>query len=366
MKTKIHALLCAAVLVASGAGLLSAQVPPAPPVEGRVLMLDNERVLEGEITREGDVYVIKRPVGELRVPTAKALTVCASMEEAFKILSTRTNLRDPDERVRLARWCQMHGLTEQAISQTKSALVLQPGHPDATHLLVVLQRTPSPSQQPTGEKELAAVPPDTPPLLDVSSNGLVLFTTKIQPILMNTCASCHASGRAGNFLLTRSTDAAGCHATQTNLSAVLQQISFDRPSASPLLLKACSGHGGSLQPPLGTSQAKPLETLKNWVEQVAMHSSNLRSHGAPFVTTVDPRPADETMGSRVVSQQQPTPPNGPGPAVSQDAPMARSVPSYAAETPAAAQPPALRQTPAPSAANPYDPAVFNALFHPNQ
>ena len=99
-----------------GSAIALAQAPPqAGPVVGHVLMLDNESVLEGEITREGDCYVIKRPVGEVKVPVAKAMVVCASMDEAFKILSSRRNLRDADERVRLARWCQTHGMHDQAV-----------------------------------------------------------------------------------------------------------------------------------------------------------------------------------------------------------------------------------------------------------
>ena len=86
MKTKSLALVWALVLVPPATVLL-AQAPSAPIV-GHVLMLDNESVLEGDITRDGECYDIKRPVGEIKVPVGKALVVCASMDEAFKILSS--------------------------------------------------------------------------------------------------------------------------------------------------------------------------------------------------------------------------------------------------------------------------------------
>ena len=50
---------------------------------GHVLVLDNERVLEGDITREGEVYVIRRSVGEMKIPASKALVVCGSLDDVF-------------------------------------------------------------------------------------------------------------------------------------------------------------------------------------------------------------------------------------------------------------------------------------------
>ena len=77
MNTLHRQLVCAsAALVLASAGLVLSQEPTARPV-GHVLVLDNERVLEGAITREGDRYVIRRSVGEMKIPVAKALAVCA-------------------------------------------------------------------------------------------------------------------------------------------------------------------------------------------------------------------------------------------------------------------------------------------------
>ena len=212
MRTKSLRLFWALILVPPALAL--AQVPSQPaPVVGHVLMLDNESVLEGEITRDGDCYVIKRPVGEVKVPVAKAPVVCASMDEAFKILSSRRNLRDADERIRLARWCQTHGMHDQAVEETKAALALRPSHSEGRQLLAILQRAPTPSQLAGPDPEPARTAVDTP-LVEVSADCLALFTTKVHPIMMNTCASCHAGGRSGSFVLTRSTDASGRRATQ--------------------------------------------------------------------------------------------------------------------------------------------------------
>src|SRR4051794_35355730 len=84
-------------------GVLLSQVPePARPLTGKVLVLDNEHTLEGDIERIGDQYRLRRAVGETWVPADRALRLCASLEEALAYLRGRANLGDADEHLRLA------------------------------------------------------------------------------------------------------------------------------------------------------------------------------------------------------------------------------------------------------------------------
>ena len=84
-------------------------------------MLDNERTLTGDIEQVGDQYRIKRLVGETWVPVNKALRLCGSLEEAYGYLSSRANLRDPDERIRLAEWCRQHAMKDEALKEVEAA-----------------------------------------------------------------------------------------------------------------------------------------------------------------------------------------------------------------------------------------------------
>ena len=68
MNTKTWSVAVVAALVAWPASSAFAQQPPAT---GHVLVLENERVLEGDIVRDGDQYRIRHRVGETTVP-AKA------------------------------------------------------------------------------------------------------------------------------------------------------------------------------------------------------------------------------------------------------------------------------------------------------
>jgi hypothetical protein len=266
---------------------------PSGHAGGRVLVLDNECVLQGAVERQGDVYVVRGDVGELKVPAAKALTICANLEDAYEFLKSRANLHDGNERLKLAHWCHTHGLSQQAIAETQASLLLRPEHLESKQFLAMLQRTaaaPS-NQQPRTEE---APPSSDTPSLSVSSDCMAVFATKVQPFLMNSCSSCHATGRGGAFVLIRATDGIVRHATQANLTAAIHQINFDKPAASPLLSKACSPHGEpdgantQSHAALANRQAGPFLTLQGWVELLVAQNRHLKAHGTLAVAALPP------------------------------------------------------------------------------
>ena len=248
MDTKIGLLVgaFAALIPASLAGQTTAAVERQV---GRVLILDNERTLEGEIDREGDQYRIRRPpAGELWISQTNVLRLCRDREEAYAYLRSHANLNDPDEHLRLARWCQSHGLRQQAVTEVRVALDQRPDR-ETRRWLDYLERAPV-------VIPVAAKPPPAPAEADVLQNApavntqsLSLFVTRVQPLLMNVCASCHANGHGGNFKLlhTYGSSVTNRRTVQQNLAAVLAQINKDRPELSPLLIKAVSVHGEMVQ-----------------------------------------------------------------------------------------------------------------------
>src|SRR5262245_55376817 len=129
------------VLFTAAAALALRAADNAPLARGKVLVLENERTLEGDIEKHGDQYRVRRAVGETWIAADKVLRLCASREDAYKYLRGRANLSDPDERVRLAQWCHLNGLREQALSEVTAALELRPNHPESKRLLRSLQRT---------------------------------------------------------------------------------------------------------------------------------------------------------------------------------------------------------------------------------
>src|SRR5262249_45351164 len=95
-------LIAGAILGVQPAGVRAREPVNQPPRKGRVLILENERTLTGDIEQVGEQFRVKRLVGETWVPGERVLRLCASLEDAHRFLQGRANLADPDERLRLA------------------------------------------------------------------------------------------------------------------------------------------------------------------------------------------------------------------------------------------------------------------------
>src|SRR5947209_6150429 len=138
MRTPIRSLLCAALFLVPCGTAVRATDPARPAKTGKVLVLDNDRVLEGDIEQVGDQYRIRRLVGETWIVGQRVLFLGQTMEEAFAFLRGRANLQDADERLRLAHWCRQNGLHAQALAEVQAAVPLRPQHADSrrplTHL----------------------------------------------------------------------------------------------------------------------------------------------------------------------------------------------------------------------------------------
>lgn len=345
MITKIGLVLCATALLVPGGVLLLATEPAPQPRTGTILLLDNGSVLEGDIERVGDQFRIRRSIGETWMSADKVQCLCATVEEAYLHLRGQANLGDADERLRLARWCQQRGLRAQAMAEAAAAVELRPQHADTRRYLSGLQRldanAPASLKRDEPEPDATTLPP-----VDFNSEALGMFVTRVQPVLMNACACCHASGRGGAFKLTRTHDGdlGSRRGTQQNLAAVLAQVNRDRLRESPLLSKAVMVHGGDAdQPPLKGRQSPAYHILEEWVEWAMRTPGGGPIAAARPPAALESRPLTETPASK--------------PAVTSPAPGSSAAPAAAPQAPVA-QP----ATP-PGPADEFDPMIFNVRMH---
>jgi hypothetical protein len=319
--------------------------PAAAKRTGHVLVMENESTLEGDIEITGGQYRIRRQVGEVYVEPERVLKLCENREEAYVFLRQRANLRDPDERLRLARWCRQNALKQHELEEVEAAVALRPDNAESVHLLRNLHRmmaiaaeakTPA---KPTPEAEVATIP------ASVNSESLSLFVTKVQPILMNTCATCHGSGRGGAFKLTRVFENSGSsrHVTLQNLAAVVAQVRSDRPASSPLLVKSFSVHGDMAQPALKGVDSAAYRTLAEWVR--------ITLEAGP----VSPRDAAAGVGSiktdesaTKVYAEKTSLPSGSSDGLGDGREVGKAVTTGPAKT----------------LPDPYDPEIFNRQLHP--
>jgi hypothetical protein len=345
MNTKIRSLLGILALVA-GMNLRAAE-PPSPT--GHVLLLDNERTLEGDIERVGDQFRIRHAVGETWIPSAKAMALCTDLKNAYAFLRRRANLDDPGERLKLARWCQSHDLLQQALAEADAAVELRPDYKEAQRLARLLRQPPSEASKPaaTNPAEAEAVASPSAALPAGAANQ---FTTRIQPILMNACASCHANGQGGSFKLLRVFEHGSLErkTTQQNLTAVLGQLNMEQPEKSPILTKAASVHGAMSQAPLTGRQTSAYHALEGWVKTAVANQS------MPRESTVQPAAEGRLRAEKTAAEKvEKTPAEK---ATAEPAPAPKSN-EFSSE----------KRDPTPKGpADPFDPAIFNRQMHPEK
>jgi hypothetical protein len=316
--------------------------PESPRTKGHVLVLVNERTMQGEIERDGDQYRVRRSVGETGVPADSVICLCDTLEEAYAFLRSRANLQDADERMRLARWCQLHSLRSQALAEVRAAVDLRPSSKACQRLLQSLERASvvaeTASQQ--GPRKNSADAGTTPPI-EISSESMGQFISRVQPILMNTCASCHVGDKGGAFKLARASEGGTVsrRATQQNLAAVLARITPARPEASPVLVKAVSVHGEASQPPIKSRQAPAYRAIEDWIH--ATVAGNPQLEGAMTTATPPVAAPDQKIGLASEPIQ---------PGFAAGAPVSSSKPAI----------PASGAAPAAIPLDPFDPAAFNS------
>jgi hypothetical protein len=378
MKKNFAILLSIGALFAAVLASRSAAEPPQPstegaaapsrgeraekPATGKVLVLDNERTLSGDIERVDDQYRIKRLIGETWVPASKALKLCNSLPEAYTFLRSRANLNDPDERLRLADWCRQHALTDQALAEAQAAAALldaqaadlrRPVDPRARRLVGYLLETKKRAAAPA-----APPPPATAlPHVDVTADSLGVFVARIQPILMNACANCHTAGRGGSFQLTRtySSSLSNRQALDQNLAVALAHVNPREPQLSRLLTKAVSLHApGMTAAPLSGRRGQAYRTLEKWVFETLASNPQLReamppasaSASAAPVLTLPPPPTHAAAWGKERSESHTAQP---------------SLPPKEEVKPKSATAPA--QAPG---SDPVDPDGFNRAYHPER
>src|SRR5438105_6115523 len=135
---------------------------------------------------------------------------------------------------------------KQAAEEAQAALALEPNRAECRELAQRYQReaarmpVPVPTPQPESPALVKATDEPEPVAVECGAETLALFTTKVQPILMNTCVACHQADSGRPFRLERVTTGGvgGRRATQQNVMAALAFVNRQSPADSPLLAKA--------------------------------------------------------------------------------------------------------------------------------
>ncbi|MBA4017382.1 MAG: hypothetical protein C0483_09435 [Pirellula sp.] len=319
-----------------------------------MLLLKNGETLEGSISRSGDYYLVVTPTTELQVRARDAEAVCRDLEDVFVRKASLINVRNVEDHLALAQWAIDRGLYGHAARALTEAYRVDDTHPRCALLERRLKAAMAAPREVVPPPKAAAPSISDAELNEstrsISADSLHEFTVRVQPLLMNYCATAGCHGPRGNdkFQLQRAylNERSDPRAVKMNLHEVLKLVDRKSPSASKLLTVPISPHGGAKRAVFHAHNAEHYRAIAAWVGRVSMNSR---------ATTSTSRPASEpgTLSQRL--------PIAAPAAATVELPKSAGVPadpSLTVPSSAANAAPAAAAA-QPSSSDPFDPAEFN-------
>lgn len=270
--------------VAASPGQASSDQESTGPVEG-ILVMKSGAVVAGKIVRSGDFYKVIGPYGQGHFPAELVKLKAADLDDAYqKLREIAKSHHSANARITLARWCLTHHLDNQARLELHEALVLEPDSQDAKRLLrdaeesIRSKQKYSAVEQPSisarGARPASSADDETVTLGGLSHEQALQFTRRIQPLLVNTCASagCHSRDSQNGFRLQNAAPGtnANRNATERNLAQILEHIDIKKPRASSLLTAPGRHHGRNGRPVfVGPRGDEKRGELEKWIVAVA-------------------------------------------------------------------------------------------------
>ncbi len=365
-------ILAAASLLATAAGaILLAQEPSGvPSPQNGVVLLRNGQVIEGRVSPAGDYYYVALPSGQLRVKASDVEFVCRDIEEGYRRKRDAIQPEDVLAHLRLAQWCQRHGLLGSAAAELAEAKRADPNHPMITAVQRRLQTAlePAPPAAPTAGEQAVSFEQLDRMVRAMPPGSVETFTQSIQPMLLNNCAAggCHGLQAEAKLRLMRVPGGAPAsrRLTQRNLSEVLQWVDRDHPDQSPLLTVPLEPHGTAKTATIHDRQSIQYKRLVQWVYEVT------RRPEVEVPATVLPQKEPQAMAqpsngfAPVPALSSAAPGESPaGPAKPRGRSAARPQPRREPMVPPAGAPAPPADTPPVPGPDPFDPEVFNRQAH---
>ncbi|MBC7853384.1 MAG: hypothetical protein IAF94_08115, partial [Pirellulaceae bacterium] len=267
----------AALLAVMVAAPLCGAEPALAPREG-VLLLKNGHVMQGNITKAGDYFVLTLgKTGEVRLPAADVETQCVDLDDAYRYQAALLSSKKSEPHLTLAEWCLRHGLRQQAEDQVAFAKQLEPANvkiPQLELRLKTAAEVPAPSgaradssSTTVGVKQLDET------LAELPKGSMERFSVVIQPMLINRCGAngCHGPAAKSNFHLLRPSagQMMSKRFSQRNLFTVLQYMDKDNPEESRLVTMPQEKHGSTLAPVFDKRSQHQLDDLIAWAKLLA-------------------------------------------------------------------------------------------------
>jgi hypothetical protein len=312
-----------------------------------ILALRDGQVIEGDIIRAGDFYVVSRgETFELRLKADEVELFCESLLEAYEFKARHVSGFSAKSHLELAKWCLRHGLHDKCTEQLAAAKRLDPKNAQVAELETRLQLAVEAPPPPSAARASPLVAPDEleKTLQSLPKASVEKFGAVVQPILLNRCGAnqCHGPNAKSEFRLLRPPPGqiVSRRFTQRNLYAAMRFVDRSNPDASPLVALPQQRHGNSLAAVFDKHTAGQLAELVTWARLTAGGAASSPARAPATIAPVEATLSQPAATSSTESAQ-------PSPNAAQ-----ASAPSSTAKL-------ARQQT----FRDRFDPEIFNRHYH---
>ncbi len=307
-----------------------------------VLVLSNGRMLQGTITESasGDTYELHMTGGLIPVPKRDVAHRYGSLDELYRDKAARLPANDPDERMKLARWCLEQHMEGPAKEQLRSLLAINPSDLRAQRMVAsidanalraaerdtevrvagaeVVETAPRASmplprsRTSAGRRVERPVIFDLPP--DVANRRFAEFAWDVHPILQVSCAGCHNDAYQGEYRLITGKSRRDWTAdvVRANLDATLRYVRADDPTHSDLVAYAANAHGPGLRAVFHGANDRRQQRLIAWLRLLKTAEGGVPESPPPTAMTSAPQVPDGFGSDRVPAPRatpMPAPPS---------------------------------------------------------
>jgi len=326
---------------------------------GHCVLLRNDNVLFGIARQLGELVVIHTDHGgEIQLERQEVLCWANSLRDLYHYRVDQRQPGDLSAMLRDAEWCLRFELFDLASRDIRKVLSIDPRNARATRLENRVRREFANANSARGRSDarqrtwstkdanprMAAREPQSLPDRELRAGDvsqkvtgrrnvvqvvgyqndlenqqgselsdaidpatLQVFASKIQPMLVNRCGSCHDASvqdaRSWKLVTPKVGSRASSRMTRDNLWLALSYIDSKSPEQSLLFTKATTAHGGE-EAPLGVRSAKAAEALRSWLWMAsALMAQHSGKNSLPAVTTnqIFNSPASQPMNSQITS-----------------------------------------------------------------
>lgn len=237
------------------------------PAVHRAILLDDFSIVEGHTLHVGTIFRVTDGERTRTLSQNHVLFEAANVEEVYQFVLGKMDVTTVAGAAQMAAWCDKNAMYDRAIGHARSVLASSPNDAVLLESIRKLEVKASrvvvkkPALQAT--QATAALPANE----DLSTEATLSFGTKVQPLLMNLCASCHTQKTDESaFKLQRVREGySDAEATATNRKVVAKHISRANPSASPLLEMLVKSHGGQKFAAVANRNHPAYRNLEAWV-----------------------------------------------------------------------------------------------------